>query len=180
MMCFYCRLMCNNVMLITQVMREEAAANEALLIDFGAIEAAKAAAAGGGEAGACAAGWVPPAAPAFQPFPSIPPPAGGYPGYPGYGPMDAAMNAPPPPYGGGYPMPPQYQPQETKPAAPPASPPGPVVNEKKSLDKQDKQSPSFNIPPNNLSSSSNNSLPSSTETSPAAGNKPSNMNNLQV
>ena len=169
-------------------MREEAAANEALLIDFSAMEAAKMAAGGGGEASA-GAGWMPPGAvggatggagpswpanaPVYQPFPSIPPPAGVY---PGFDPMD--NNAPPPPYGGYHPMPPNYQSQDTKPkpAAPPVSP-IPPSDEKKS---PEKPPAGFNIPPNNLSNSSNNSLPSSTETSPAGGNKPSNMNNLQV
>nr|CAG4635066.1 EOG090X0DNH [Alona affinis] len=161
-----------------QVMREEAAANEALLIDFTAMEAAKAASVGGGEA-SCTAGWIPPGAgaaggpgwagPAFQPYPSIPHPAGAY----GYGPMDA----PPPPYGGFTTLPPNYQPQDTKPAAPPVSPVPPSAQQKSP---EKPPAASFNIPPNNLSNSSNNSFPSSTETSPAGGSKPSNVNNLQA
>ncbi len=152
-------------------MREEAAANEALLIDFNATEAAKMAVGGGEATGG--AGWMPPGAGPnpgwvhpganFSPFP--PGPMGAY---PGYGPMDSAMS-PPPPYGG-YPQPPTYQTKDVKP--PPASS-APPMDEKK----QQPPPPSFNIPPNNLDTSG--SLPSSNETSPA-GNKPVNSNNLQV
>nr|CAG4642041.1 EOG090X0DNH [Eurycercus lamellatus] len=158
-----------------QVMREEAAANEALLIDFNAMEAAKMSDGAGwmpppGPRGDGGAGWMPPpGSGGGGPAGWVQPPgfAPGFPvGYPGYGPMDNAMS-PPPPYG--YPLPPNYQPQDTKPAAPASSAPAP---------EEKKQQPSFNIPPNNLNTNSNSS-PSSNDTSPA-GNKTLNTNNLQI
>ena len=143
-------------------MREAAAAEEALLIDFNATEAGK-------MGGAGAVGWVHPGQPVAgavggPPQGWMPPPHAGYAPYPGgaYGPPMGVMS-PPPPYG--YPLPPSYQ-QEEKP--PVASAPHPVMDEKKP--------PSFNIPPNNLGGNSN---PSSKDNSPTGNSKPLNTN-LQV
>nr|CAG4648885.1 EOG090X0DNH [Polyphemus pediculus] len=117
-----------------QVMREDAAAQENLLIDFSAIEAGKAVAGGG-------IGWAPPAPGmgAAGGLGWVPPPSG-YPGYPAPSP-DQQM--PPPPYGypaGGASN--HFQPQAPLETKPPAA---------------------FNIPPNNLGSesqpSSNDSSP---------------------
>lgn len=142
-------------------MREAAAAEEALLIDFNATEAGKM---GGGGPDL---GWVHPGQPAGAtggPGPVWMPPHPGYVPYPGgaYGPMANAMS-PPPPYG--YPLPPNYQPQEKPPMA--ASAPHPTENEKQ---------PMFNIPPNNLSTDSK---ISSKDNSPTGDSKPLNTN-LQV
>lgn len=142
-------------------MREAAAAEEALLIDFNATEAGKM---GGGGPDL---GWVHPGQPAGAtggPGPVWMPPHPGYVPYPGgaYGPMANAMS-PPPPYG--YPLPPNYQPQEKPPMA--ASAPHPTENEKQ---------PVFNIPPNNLSTDSK---ISSKDNSPTGDSKPLNTN-LQV
>ncbi len=143
-----------------QIMREAAAAEEALLIDFNATEAGKM----GG-----AVGWVHPGQPVAgavggPPQGWMPPPQAGYAPYPGgaYGPPMGVMS-PPPPYG--YPLPPSYQ-QEEKP--PLASAPHPVTDEKKPS--------SFNIPPNNLGGNSNSS---SKDNSPTGNSKPLNTN-LQV
>ncbi|XP_046642108.1 IST1 homolog isoform X2 [Daphnia pulicaria] len=134
-----------------QIMREAAAAEEALLIDFNATEAGKM----GG-----AVGWVHPGQPVAgavggPPQGWMPPPQAGYAPYPGgaYGPPMGVMS-PPPPYG--YPLPPSYQ-QEEKP--PLASAPHPVTDEKKPS--------SFNIPPNNLGGNSNSS---SKDNSPTGNN----------
>ena len=118
-------------------MREEAAAQEALLIDFQATEAGKVP-----EGASGGPGWALPG-PGFAPFP-------------GAVPMVGPDMMPPPPYG--YPMGglPVFPPGAT---APPVSP----------------TPPTFNIPPNNLGSTS---PPSSNQSSP--GNKSLNTNNLQV
>lgn len=143
-------------------MREAAAAEEALLIDFNATEA--------GKMGSGQVGWVHPGQPVAGAVggPSqgwMPPPNAGYAPYPSaYGPPMDAMS-PPPPYG--YPLPPSYQHPEKPPMA---SAPHPVSDEKKP--------PSFNIPPNNLGGDSN-SNPSSKDNSPTGNSKPLNTN-LQV
>lgn len=146
-----------------QIMREAAAAEEALLIDFNATEA--------GKMGSGQVGWVHPGQPVAGAVggPSqgwMPPPNAGYAPYPGgaYGPPMDAMS-PPPPYG--YPLPPSYQHPEKPPMA---SAPHPVSDEKKP--------PSFNIPPNNLGGDSN-SNPSSKDNSPTGNSKPLNTN-LQI
>lgn len=147
-------------------MREAAAAEEALLIDFNATEAGKMGGAGPG----APFGWVHPGQPAGAtggpPGSWMPPPHGGYAPFPGagYGPMDSAMS-PPPPYG--YPLPPSNYQQPEKP--PRASAPHTVEDQK--------QKPSsFNIPPNNLGADSK---PSSKDNSPTGNSKPLNTN-LQV
>lgn len=142
-------------------MREAAAADEALLIDFNATEAGKLAGGHGQSFGwvppgqpigaTGGASWMPPH-PGFAPFP-----------HPVHGPIDNAMS-PPPPYG--YPLPPSYQQQSEKPPA--ASAPQPQVDEKKQ--------PSFNIPPNNLGADSK---PPSKDDSPTNNCKTLNTN-LQV
>lgn len=143
-------------------MREAAAADEALLIDFNTTEAGKM---GGGGANGPSLGWIPPGQPTGMAGGAnwMPPHAGFVP-FPGgaYGPMDSAMS-PPPPYG--YPLPPSYQQPEKSPIA---SAPHSQIDEKKQ--------PSFNIPPNNLSSDS---TPPSKDTSPSNNSKTLNTN-LQV
>jgi hypothetical protein len=145
-------------------MREEAAANEALLIDFAATEAGKFGGGGGAEGpvvwgqqgpqGAGAVGWIPPQA-GFAGYP----PGAPFPSADRYGPMDQAANSPPPPYGYPYPQ------AQSFPGA------GPVEEEKK------QPPPSFNIPPNNLGA---NEKPTSNEKSPTGPSKPLNTSNLQV
>lgn len=142
-------------------MREAAAAEEALLIDFNASEAGKM---GGGDLG-----WVHPGqaagATGGPPQGWMPLPNPGYAPFPGgaYGPMGAM--SPPPPYG--YPLPPSYQQQEKPPMA---SAPHPVMEEKKS--------PMFNIPPNNLGTDG---YRSSNDNSPNGNSNTKPLNtNLQV
>ncbi|KAK4003203.1 IST1 homolog [Daphnia magna] len=144
-----------------QIMREAAAAEEALLIDFNATEAGKM---GGGNLG-----WVHPGqaagATGGPPQGWMPPPNAGFAPFPGgaYGPMSAM--SPPPPYG--YPLPPSYQQQEKPPIA---SAPHPLMDEKKL--------PSFNIPPNNLGTNSN---ASSKDNSPTGNSNSKPLNtNLQI
>lgn len=146
-------------------MREAAAAEEALLIDFNATEAGKM---GGGGPGV-PLGWVQPGQPSGAvggPHVWMPPHAA-YTPFPGgaYGPLDSAMS-PPPPYG--YPLPPNYHQQLEKPPAAASAP--------RSLEDEKKQ-PLFNIPPNNLGSSD--CKLASTDNSPTGKSKPLNTN-LQV
>lgn len=147
-------------------MREEAAANEALLIDFAATEAFKFG--GGGASGGGPGGSAPPPQATHAPgLGWVPPQQVGFDGYPhfpaaGYGPMDQAANSPPPPYS--YPYPP---------GAAPFPSAGPVEEEKK----QKPPSSSFNIPQNNLSASEKPSTNEKTSTGPS---KPLNNSNLQV
>ena len=142
-------------------MREAAAAEEALLIDFNATEAGKM---GGGGPG-MPIGWINPdqTGGAVGGPPVWTPHHAGFAPFPGaaYGPMSSVMS-PPPPYG--YPLPPNYQ-QPEKP--PRASAPQPAEDEK--------VHPTFNIPPNNLGSVSK---PPSKETSPT--DSKSLNTNLQV
>nr|CAG4641203.1 EOG090X0DNH [Eulimnadia texana] len=109
-----------------QVMQEEAAAQEALLIDFGGVEGGKMPTAAAGP------GWLPPQ-PGFTPYPVppgvyVPPP----PPQMNYGPEAGAAGGPPPPY--------NYASMQEK---PPASAPFGSVS----------PNASFNIPPNNLGGS---------------------------
>lgn len=154
-------------------MREEAAANEALLIDFAATEAGKFGVGGGGggaegglggcgplpqAAGAVGGlGWIPPQ-PGFAGYP----PGAPFPSTDRYGPMDQVTNSPPPPYGYPYPQP----------GAPSFPAGGPIEEEKKQ-----QPLPNFNIPPNNLGA---NVKPPSNEKSPTGQSKPLNTSNLQV
>nr|CAG4650484.1 EOG090X0DNH [Sida crystallina] len=136
-----------------QVMREEAAAQEALLIDFNASEAGKVPEGaiggwgppGGGkvpEGAYGGPGWAAPA-PGFAPYPPGMPPS--------------AVATPPPPYSFSLP-------------APPMSPPGVPYN-------SGQQPPAFNIPPNNLGGAPN--YPPSDDSSSPTNNKSLNTSNLQ-
>ena len=152
-------------------MREEAAANEALLIDFAATEAGKFGGGGGGAEGGAGGwgpspqaagavgglGWIPPQ-PGFTGYP----PGAPFPSADRYGPMDQAANSPPPPYGYPYPQ-----------AGTPSFPAGGPAEE----EKKQQPPPSFNIPPNNLGT---NEKPPSSEKSPNHPSKPLNTSNLQV
>ena len=123
-------------------MREDAAAQEALLIDFNAMEAAKTIPGGpggsGGSHGPPIMGWVPPTAGFSGPEMHMGEPAGAY------------SMGPPPPYG--YPV--FHDPRMLPPG--PATAPFDYPNQQTKL----------NIPPNNLGNVST----SSNETSPKNGN----------